>query len=124
MAHYHRVVEYDGVVVNGKEAPEDNIVVSDGDYAAHVLNLNTGSIGVAMCGMRGAVEVPFSAGPSPLNEKQFEAACRLIAQLAIEYGITITRTTVLTHAEVLGTGDHEQQNEQAQRAQARGPPRN
>ena len=51
-AHYHRLVEYDGTVVAGAEAVEDNIVTSDGDYAAHTLRLNTGSIGVAMCGMR------------------------------------------------------------------------
>ena len=32
--HYHRLVEQDGTIVTGTEAIEDNIVTSDGDYAA------------------------------------------------------------------------------------------
>lgn len=101
--HYHRLVEHDGTVIKGTEAIEDNIVTSDGDYAAHTRNLNTGSIGVAMCGMRGAKEYPFDAGPSPLTEMQFLAFCRLVGDLCREYGIPITRETVLTHAEVQPT---------------------
>lgn len=100
LAHYHFVTEHDGKVVKGKEEPEDNIVTSDGDYARHVLNLNTGSIGVAMAGMRGATEEPFDAGPSPLTEKQFEAHCVLLAELHRMYSIPVTRKTCLTHAEV------------------------
>lgn len=101
--HYHRLVEYDGTVITGTEEIEDNIVTSDGDYAAHTLRLNTGSIGIAMCGMRGAKEHPFEAGPSPLNEVQFTAFCRVIAGLCVEYSIPVTPTTVLTHAEVQPT---------------------
>lgn len=99
-AHYHRLVEYDGTIVLGKEDIADNIVTSDGDYAAHTLNLNAGSIGVSMCGMRGAVENPFDAGPSPVTEKQFRAFCIMVADLAREYSIPVTPETVLTHAEV------------------------
>ena len=99
-AHYHRLTEGDGTTVHGKEAIEDNIVTSDGDYAAHTLRLNTGSIGVAMCGMRGAIESPFDPGPSPITEYQFIAFCQMIAGLCIEYGIPVTPSTVLTHAEV------------------------
>lgn len=98
--HYHFITEWDGTIVKGTHAPADNIVTSDGDYAAHTLNLNTGSIGVAMAGMRGAVEQPFSAGPSPLTEKQFEAHCLLLAELHREHAIPVTRETCLTHAEV------------------------
>jgi N-acetyl-anhydromuramyl-L-alanine amidase AmpD len=98
--HYHRLVEYDGTVVDGKEDISDNIVTADGDYAAHTLRLNTGSIGVAMCGMHEAVEHPFSVGPSPLTEPQFNATCKLVASLCLEYGIPVTPQTVLTHAEV------------------------
>lgn len=101
--HYHRLVEYDGTIVKGTEDIADNIVTSDGDYAAHTRNLNSGSIGVAMCGMRGATEYPWSAGPSPLTEKQFRAACILIADLCRQYSIPVTRQTVLTHAEVQPT---------------------
>lgn len=102
-AHYHRLVEYDGNIVLGKEEPEDNIVTSDGDYAAHTLHLNTGSIGVAVCGMADAVEQPFSAGPSPITERQFRAFCILIADLCRTYAIPVTEKTVLTHAEVQHT---------------------
>lgn len=101
--HYHRSVEYDGTVVHGTEAIADNIVTADGDYAAHTLGLNTGSIGVAMCGMQGAKEHPFNAGPSPINEEQFNAFCQVIAGLCLEYGIPVTPKTVLTHAEVQPT---------------------
>lgn len=98
--HYHRLTEWDGNIVAGTEAIEDNIVTSDGDYAAHTRNLNTGSIGVAMCGMRGATEYPFDPGPSAISEKQFNAHCVLVADLCRTYGIPVTRETVLTHAEV------------------------
>jgi len=98
--HYHRLVEYDGRVVAGFEAIEDNIVTSDGDYARHTLNLNTGSIGVAVCGMRGATEQPFNPGPSPITEKQWRVFCILIADLCRQYAIPVTPETVLTHAEV------------------------
>ena len=100
LSHYHFVTEHDGKVLRGKEKPEDNIVTSDGNYARHVLNLNTGSIGVAMAGMHGAVESPFDAGPSPITEKQFEAHCLLLAELHRQYSIPVSRKTCLTHAEV------------------------
>jgi hypothetical protein len=93
-------VEFDGTIVDGVEAIADNIVTSDGDYAAHTLNLNTRSIGVAMCGMRGAVEQPFDAGPSPLNEVQFMSFCKMVADLCVEHSIPVIAETVLTHAEV------------------------
>ena len=98
--HYHRITEYDGTVINGKEAIEDNLVTSDGDYAAHTLRLNTGSAGFAMAGMIGAIEHPFDAGTSPITEKQFEAHCAMLADFHISYGIPVTRETCLTHAEV------------------------
>lgn len=101
--HYHFITEWDGEIVKGKQEPEDNIVTSDGDYAAHVLNLNRGSIGVAMAGMRGAVESPFDAGPSAITEKQFEHHCMLLAELHRKYAIPVTRETCLTHAEVQPT---------------------
>jgi Putative peptidoglycan-binding domain-containing protein len=98
--HYHRIVEQDGTVVRGTETIADNIVTSDGDYAAHTLHLNTGSIGIAMAGMRDAIEYPFSPGPSPINEHQFTVFCSLVAELCREYSIPVTPQTVLTHAEV------------------------
>lgn len=97
---YHFVTEFDGNIVEGNETPEDNIVTSDGDYAAHTRNLNTGSIGTAMAGMRDAIEYPLSFGPSPITRVQFEAHCKHLAELHHAYGIPVTRETCLTHAEV------------------------
>ena len=98
--HYHTITEFDGTIVEGKEDEEDNIVTSDGDYAAHTRNLNTGSIGKAMAGMRDATEYPLSYGPSPINRKQFEAHCKDLALTHMAYGIPVTPETCLTHAEV------------------------
>lgn len=98
--HYHKLIEYDGAVVDGTEEIADNMVTSDGDYAAHTRNLNTGSIGVALCGMKGATEYPFQPGDAPLTEKQFRAAAALVADLCRQYAIPVTGRTVLTHAEV------------------------
>lgn len=98
--HYHKITEFDGRIVDGKESIEDNVVTSDGDYAAHTLNLNTRSAGFAMAGMHSAVESPFDAGPSPINEKQFEAHCKMVAEQHAANAVPITRTTCLTHAEV------------------------
>ncbi len=56
-----------------------------------------------MCGMRDAIEMPFSAGPSPLTEVQVDATCALVAELCRAHGIPVTRETVLTHAEVQPT---------------------
>ena len=98
--YYHKLVEYDGMIVLGNEKIEDNLVTADGDYARHTLNLNTGSIGVACCGMRGAKETPFVPGPSPITEKQWRTFCIMIADLCREYAIPVTPETVLTHAEV------------------------
>jgi hypothetical protein len=102
--HYHKITEFDGVVVDGTEAIADNIVTSDGDYAAHTLKLNTGSGGFAMAGMAGATESPFNPGQFPITEIQFEAHCRdVLAPFHLQYNIPVTDRTCLTHAEVEGT---------------------
>jgi N-acetyl-anhydromuramyl-L-alanine amidase AmpD len=101
--HYHFIVQQDGAVVSGKFKPEDNISTGDGKYAAHTLNCNTGSIGVALCGMAGATERPFNAGLHPIRWPQIAVMCSLIAKLCHQYGIPVTRQTVLSHAEVQPT---------------------
>lgn len=98
--HYHTLTEHDGNIVAGNETLEDNIVTSDGDYAAHTLRLNTRSGGFAMAGMLGAVENPFDAGSSPINEKQFEAHCAHLAKVHTEQALPVNGRTCLTHAEV------------------------
>ena len=101
--HYHLIIDGDGVIHKGDHAIEDNLNCSDGDYAAHTRGLNTGSIGVALCGMHGAVESPFNAGAYPLKQGQLDVLYTLCAELIDEYGIPLTRKTVLTHAEVQPT---------------------
>lgn len=97
---YNLLVQQDCAIIQGNHEVGDNVVTSDGDYAAHTLRLNTGSIGVALCGMGGAQEYPFDAGDHPINENQFDTFCRLIADLCQKHRIPVTPETVLTHAEV------------------------
>ena len=105
--HYHFIIEGDGTVVAGNHPPEANAVIrspNDGStYAAHTRGLNTGSIGIALAAMRGAIERPFSAGPSPITQAQLDALARLTGRLCTQYGIPLQADTVLTHAEVQPT---------------------
>jgi hypothetical protein len=104
LRHYHFVIEGDGTVVTGNQPVGANLRIenpSDGStYAAHTRGLNTGSIGIALAGMRGAKERPFSAGPSPITHAQIDALGKLAARLAVQHRIPVTRETILTHAEV------------------------
>ena len=97
---YNTITEQDGTVVQGKHSPEDNIVTSDGIYAAHTFRLNTRSIGKAMAGMLDAKESPLDFGPYPITEKQFEAHCKELARTHTFREIPVSRATCLTHAEV------------------------
>lgn len=99
-AHYHLLIDKDGRAVMGDLAPEANASTADGRYAAHTRALNTGSIGVAMDAMGGAVEAPFSAGPYPITEAQLGGLAREVADLCETYDIPVSRWSVLTHAEV------------------------
>lgn len=100
LEHYHWIIGADAVPVPGTHTPEDNLDITDGNYAAHVLNCNTANIGISLAGMRGAVETPLSVGDCPITEAQFDAAVKKIAALAIKYGVPATRTRILTHAEI------------------------
>jgi len=102
-SHYHYCVAGDGSIVPGIRKPEDNANTTDGAYAAHTLNCNSGSIGIALAAMAGATERPFSAGAYPITTPQLDAFCGLAARLAKQYGIPNTRATILTHAEVSKT---------------------
>jgi len=102
-SHYHYCVAGDGSIVPGIRRPDDNISTTDGAYAAHCLNANTGSIGIALAAMAGATERPFNAGAYPITTPQLDAFCGLAARLAKQYGIPNTRATILTHAEVQPT---------------------
>jgi N-acetyl-anhydromuramyl-L-alanine amidase AmpD len=116
--HYHFIVDLDPNgkprVVAGNQPVEANERIAkpnDGDtYAAHTRGTNTGSIGVAVAGMRSARERPFSAGPSPMTEGQIDLLVAFVADLAKQYGIPVTPSTVLTHAEVEPTLGIKQRN--------------
>ena len=101
--HYHFIVQGDGSIVSGVHTPEDNIVTTDAIYGAHTRLLNTGSIGVSVAAMAGAVERPFSAGRFPITPAQVQSLAALVARLCRQYRIPVSRTTVLTHAEVQPT---------------------
>lgn len=101
--HYHFIVDRWGKVVKGNYKPEDNISAADGKYAKHTRNCNTGSIGVSMDAMKGAIEKPFYPGTEPITEIQLEVFVQLVAKLLKQYSIPLTPTTCLTHAEVQTT---------------------
>lgn len=102
--HYHFIISGDGVVVHGDHVPEANTgSLKSGSYAAHTLNLNSGSIGVAVAGMAQATERPFSTGPWPLKDIQIDALVELTAALCQIHDIPVSRATTLSHAEVQPT---------------------
>lgn len=106
---YHIIIEDGGRIVRGDHAISDNESTSTA-YAAHTRGLNTGSIGVALAGMRGAKERPFDPGPSPITEAQIEVLIDQTASLCRQYNIPVTRETVLSHAEVEPTLGVKQRN--------------
>jgi hypothetical protein len=76
-------------------------------YAAHTLGRNSWSIGLAICGMAGAVPADF--GRFPLVDAQLEALCVVARVLADAYAIP--PAAIRTHAEAaledgyFGAGD-------------------
>lgn len=88
---YHFLIGGDGRVYKGKYTPEDNINCTDGKYAKHCGGGNTGNIGVAICGMWNK--------DYPIRRIQLEAMCKLVAELSIKYGISISTKNILTHME-------------------------
>ena len=108
---YHILVQGDGTPVRGRhsiKANERNL--TSGNYAAHTARANTGAIGVSLCSMAGAREVPFNAGNAPMTRTQWEAGLKVIADLAERYGIIVAPTKILTHAEVEPTLNIKQSN--------------
>ncbi len=97
---YHILVEGDAKVLKGVPSIAANSGGTKDGYAAHTLNANSDAIGVSMCGMMGATESPFNAGPAPLTQVQWDAFVRAVAELARFYKIPIGPKTILFHAEV------------------------
>jgi len=98
--HYHFIIDGAGKVHPGKFPVEANEKPVKGKYAAHTLNCNTGSIGIAVAAMAGAVERPFNAGSHPITPAQVDALVTLSRKLGAQYGISVTPETMLSHAEV------------------------
>ena len=96
--HYHFLIDKTGKVINGKYAPEDNENCYDGKYAPHTGGGNTGSIGIALCGMCGFVDKK-KVGNYPLTKIQVERCFKLIAELSKKYKIPIDNKHVVTHYE-------------------------
>ncbi|MGR8935912.1 MAG: N-acetylmuramoyl-L-alanine amidase [Gammaproteobacteria bacterium] len=101
--HYHILIEGDGTLVRGTHTITDNESTADGNYAAHTLGTNTGSIGISVCCMSGATEHPFDPGSFPMTERQWRKMAQVAAELCRVYSIEIKPTTVLGHGEVEGT---------------------
>lgn len=95
---YHFLIDSLGEVHNGNCKPEDNLNCYDGKYAAHTGGGNTGSIGIALCGMFG-YKSRQSIGNYPLTKVQCERCFKLIAELAKKYNISINPQNVMTHYE-------------------------
>lgn len=72
----------------------------NGAYAAHTRGANSRALGLSMDGMALAKERPFDAGKYPITEEQVNALVEKSAFLNRKYGIAVTRSTNLSHAEV------------------------
>jgi len=99
-SHYHILIEADGTVVRGTPTIDLNQSPVRGQYAAHTLSCNSGSIGVSLCCMAGARESPFNAGVAPMTRTQWDKLPHVLATLCERYNIPVTPKTVLSHAEV------------------------
>lgn len=98
---YHYLINGDGLVIEGKYTPEDNLNCKDGVYSAHTGGGNTVSIGIALCGMFG---YEFNGkvrklGSYPLRQIQFERMFELCAELLKKYNLPLSPDTVMTHYE-------------------------
>lgn len=100
---YNYVIHHDATIVHGDWPPEAQFPpLKPGKYAAHTWNTNSYAIGVAVDGMHGAVERPFSGGTAPINMKQIDTLVSLTADLCLKWDVPVSRETTLSHAEVQG----------------------
>lgn len=97
---YHILIDRRGKVHRGDYSVLDNLSTADGEYAAHVRRLNTGSIAVAACAMAGAKEKPFKPGLYPVTRGQWNNMLLGCADLCERYGITPNPKGLLMHSEV------------------------
>jgi peptidoglycan hydrolase-like protein with peptidoglycan-binding domain len=109
---YHRLIDGDGQVHDGVFEIEANAPgkIRRDAYAAHVWNLNTGSIGLAICAMGRGVWSDPSGGRWPVKPVQVDALVLETVRLCRAYGIPVNGRTVLSHAEVEPTLGVKQRN--------------
>ena len=103
LQHYHRMVTGSGKVLAGKFPISANAIgrkLTAGTYAAHTRNLNGGAIGLALAAMANAQWSDPRACRAFPTRPQMDAFVAEAARLCLEYGIEVTRQTVLSHAEV------------------------
>ena len=98
LRHYHFLIDKYGRINHGIFKPEDNENCYDNKYAPHTGGGNTGSIGVAICGMAN-YKSPSQLGSYPINKIQCETTFDLIAKLAKKYNIKIDPNHIMTHYE-------------------------
>ena len=91
---YHFLIDKDGKIYKGIFTPEDNLDCADGKYAAHTGGGNTASIGVSMCSMSGFYS-RVNPGKYLITKVQFESCMNLCAQLSVEYGIPVTKNSIM-----------------------------
>lgn len=108
---YHRITDGEGETVDGVFPIKANTGrLWSGTYAAHTLNLNTGSIGLAMACMGGGQWSNPRACKFFPRPAQVDAFLREAARLCVLYSIKVERETCLTHAEVQTTLGIKQKN--------------
>lgn len=98
---YHILIEADGKLVRGNKSISKNARPLPSDYARHTAGANTGAIAVSLCCMAGVnLEKDYKKSTAPMTRVQWEKSFEVIADLAEKYGILVTNTKILTHAEV------------------------
>ncbi len=103
LQHYHRMVTGSAKVLAGKFPISANAIgrhLAPGTYAAHTRNLNGGAVGLALAAMANAQWADPRACRAFPTRPQMDAFIAEAARLCREYGIEVTRQTVLSHAEV------------------------
>lgn len=100
---YHRLIDRDGAVHLGRHGIEANAPgrpLVSGRYAAHCMNLNSGSIGLSVCAMKDARWADVGRWTHPVLPGQIDALIEDTARLCLIFDIEPDRRFTLSHAEV------------------------
>lgn len=97
--HYHYLIDGQAQAHRGDHPLSANCPTLRRPYAAHTRGMNTGSAGLALCGMAGARERPFEPGRWPFTREQWRVAQAVAAQLLRHAGLPCTQATCFSHFE-------------------------